>query len=414
MSVDYSKLRSVTTRQIASALQADGFQLQGRKAAIVITAIPTVAASRFLSTTPRILFRAERSEASLRLLMTFAKRHALLVCLLALGFAALNLAPAEAQSPVVLVASGSSLPEPLYLRWHDEFHKQNPAIAIRYLSVGTMNGAENILSGSGDFGGGDAPIPEKDLSKAKAPILELPTVLIGIVIVYNVPGLSETLRLSGPVLANIYLGKITSWNDPEIAKLNPGVSLPSLPIRVLHRSEGKGSNYIFSEYLSRVSSEFQAKAGHSVSPKWPVGRAINRTPDLLAEVKSTAGAIAYTELNWGVNSGLRMAALRNAAGEFVRPNQRSLTAAAASLESKMAASFRVSLVNAPGHESYPITSFTWLYVPAKHDDTGRGHAVNQYLAWVYTSGQIIAADQGYATLPPGVLEKVKAQAAKVN
>ena len=321
---------------------------------------------------------------------------------------------ANAQSRVVLVASGSSLPEPLYLKWHDEFHKQNEGVMIRYLPLGTATGADNALSGSGDFGGGDAPIPEKELAAAKTPILELPTVLIGIVVVYNVPGTTENIRLSGPVLANIYLGKVAAWNDSEIVKLNPGVNLPALPIQVLHRTEGKGSNYIFSEYLAKVSPEFLAKAGRGVSPKWPVGKAFNRTPDLLEAVKNTPGAIGYTELNWAFTSGLRMAAIRNPAGEFVHPSDRTLAAAATSAESKMGQSFRVSLVNAPGAESYPIASFTWLYVPLKHKDAERGRAINQYLQWVYTAGQDVARQQGYATLPPGILEKVKEKAARVN
>lgn len=346
--------------------------------------------------------------------MTAAKKCALLACGFLLAFLALDSGTALAQSRVVLVASGSSLPEPLYLKWNDAFHRENGDITIRYLPLGTSNGADNTLAGSGDFGGGDAPIPEKELSEAKTPILELPTVLIGIVIVYNVPGATENLRLSGPVLADIFLGKTKSWNDPEIAKLNPGVNLPPLAIHVVHRTDGKGSNYIFSEYLAKVSPEFLAKAGHGTSPKWPVGQALNRTEDLLAEVKNTKGAIGYTELNWGLSSGLRMATLRNTAGEFVRPTGRSIAAAASALESRMTRNFRVSLVNAPGAESYPIASFTWFYVPERHQEAERGQAVNKYLAWVYSAGQTIAQDEGYATLPPSILEKVKSAAAKVN
>jgi len=346
--------------------------------------------------------------------MTHARKHVPLVCFLMLVLMALSFGWARGQSRIVLVASGTSLPEPLYLRWNDEFHKQNEAVTIRYLPVGTENGADNILTGSGDFAAGDAPIPEKSLGSAKIPIAELPTVLIGIAIVYNVPGAPGDLRLTGSVLADIFLGKLKAWNDPEIAKLNPSASLPAIPIRVLHRTEGKGSNYIFSEYLAKESGEFSVRVGHGTSPKWPVGRSFNRTPDLLAAVKNTPGAIGYTELNWGLNSGLRMAAIRNAAGEFVRPSERSIAAAATALESKMTKDFRVSLVNAPGRESYPIASFTWFYVPEHHQDSERGLAVKQFLEWVYTAGQGIAKEQGYATLPSSILEKVKAQAAKIN
>ncbi|HUL17289.1 MAG TPA: phosphate ABC transporter substrate-binding protein PstS [Terriglobales bacterium] len=314
-----------------------------------------------------------------------------------------------AQSDITLVSTGSSLPEPLYLRWSEDFHNQNAQIKVRYLPEGTGASVSRILAGSGDFGGGDAPIPEKQLSSARTPILELPTVLIAIVIVYNIPGVAENLRLSGPVLAGIYLGKITSWNDPEISKLNPGVNLPHLPIVVLHRTDGKGSSYIFSDYLSKVSPEFQSMVGRGVSPKWPVGQAIGLTPDLLQKTRVTSGAIAYTELNWAVTGGIRMASIKNAAGEFVRPNAKSVEDAASALESKMTSDFRVSLTNAPGKSSYPISSFTWLYVPERYSDAARALAVRAYLKWVYSSGQSIASDQGYATLPPSILAKVAAK-----
>ncbi len=202
------------------------------------------------------------------------------------------------QDVITLVATGSSLPEPLYVAWGDEFHKTQPEVQLRYLSEGTAESTARILAGTGDFGGGEAPIPEKQLSAAKQQVIELPTILIGLAVVYNVPGLSGTLRLSGPVVANIFLGKITSWRDPEIAKLNPDRKLPDLAIKVLHRTEGKGSSYIFSDYLSKVSPEFQSKVGKSVSPKWPVGASIARTPDLLEQLKKTPGAITYTEMNW--------------------------------------------------------------------------------------------------------------------
>lgn len=345
---------------------------------------------------------------TLRLLRAMGAAGSLAVLLLSLGGAA------RAQQSVVLVGSGSSLPEPLYLLWNDEFHKQNEAILVRYLPVGTGESANRILNGTGDFGGGDAPIPEKQLKAAGNPIVELPSVLIGIVVAYNLPGLPAELKLSGPVAADIYLGKITSWDDPEITKLNPGVKLPGVSIVVLHRTEGKGSSYIFSDYLSKVSPEFQTKVGRSSSPKWPVGQAIGRTQDMLEKVKATPGAIGYTELNWAVTSGLRIARIRNAAGEYVKASQESIAAAATSLEGKMTEDFRVSLTNAPGKDSYPISSFTWLYVPAKAKDTARGHALVDYLSWIYTSGQGIAARRGYAPLPPPVLRKVRARAATIR
>jgi phosphate transport system substrate-binding protein len=322
--------------------------------------------------------------------------------------------PGAAQASITLVATGSSLPEPLYVLWGDEYHKQHPETQFRYLPEGTAESANRILSGTGDFGGGDAPIPKEQLKDAAHPIIELPTVLIGIAVVYNFPGAQTGLHLSGPVLANIYLGKITSWNDPEIAKLNPDVKLPALPIKVVHRSEGKGSSYIFSDFLSKVSPEFQAKIGRSVSPKWAVGDSFGRIQDLLDNVQKTRGAIGYTELIWAEKYGLPVARIRNAAGEFIKPSVKSIAQAASAMAGKMTDDFRVSLTNAPGRDSYPISSFTWLYVPAAASDAQRGRAVAEYLRWVFSSGQEVAAAQGYATLPASLLARVQAKAATIH
>jgi len=320
----------------------------------------------------------------------------------------------DGQERTVLVATGSSMPEPLYKSWIEAYHKQQPSTDIRYMASGTSESARNILAGSGDFGGGDAPIPEAQLRAAKKPVLELPAVLIGIVVIFELPNVKGELRLTGPVVANIFLGKIKAWNDPAIAKLNPEMKLPEMPIQVLHRTDGKGSNYILSEYLAKVSAEFLATAGRGESPKWPVGQAFQRSLDLVAKLRNTPGAIGYTELNLAVSSGIRFASIKNAAGEFIKPSTKSIDAAASSSGSKMIHDFRVSLTNAPGKESYPISSFSWLYVPAVAKDPVRGRAVADYLRWVYTDGQKIAQEQGYATLPEGVLEKVLARAATVR
>ena len=329
-----------------------------------------------------------------------------------LAFSLAILSPGSvAQTQIVLVTTGSTMPEPLYVLWGDEYHKLHPETQLRYLPIGSSESAKQILSGVGDLGGGDAPIPEEQLKAAGHAAVELPTVLVGIAVFYNVPGSPANIRLSGPVLANIYLGKTTSWSDPEIAKLNPDSKLPDLPIKVLHRTDGKGSNYIFSDFLSKLSPEFRAKVGTNVSPKWPVGDAFSRCQDLLANAAKTAGAIGYAELRCGEKSGLSIARIRNAAGAFVTPSTQSIRDVASAMESKMTDNFRVSLTNAPGNESYPIVSFTWFYVPVHPKDTQRSHAVNEYLSWVYASGQEIAQAQGYATLPPSVLQKVRARVA---
>jgi len=318
-----------------------------------------------------------------------------------------------AQDGISLVVTGSSMPEPLYQVWNETYSKQSPT-QIRYIGGGTAESTRNVLAGTGDFGGGDAPIPEHELQASGKQVLELPTVLIGIVVVYNFPGAKGELKLAGPVLANIFLGKIKTWNDPAIAKLNPDLELPDLPIQVLHRTEGKGSNYIFSDYLSKVSPEFLATAGRSESPKWPVGAAFKRSQDLCDKLKTTPGAIGYTELNLAEKSGVHIASLKNAAGEFIKPSAKSVAAAANSSGTKMGADFRVSLTNAPGKDSYPISSFTWFYVPAVSKDPQRGRAIAEYLRWVYTNGQKIAQDEGYAPLPEEVLTKVLAKVTTIH
>ncbi|HYL65269.1 MAG TPA: phosphate ABC transporter substrate-binding protein PstS [Candidatus Methylomirabilis sp.] len=321
---------------------------------------------------------------------------------------------AAGQTSTVLVVTGSSMPEPLYSRWNDEYHKQQPSVLVRYLPEGSGAGASRVLTGSGDFAGGDAPIPEKDLKNSTNKVVELPTVLIGIVVVYNLPAARGELHLSGPALASIYMGKITAWDDPVLVKLNPDMKLPAIPIRVWHRTPGKGSSYILTDYLSKVSPEFLKIVGRSESPSWPVGDSAGRSEDMVERVQATAGAIGYTELNWAEKSSLRMANIKNADGEFARPSTRSISAAAVALMSKADADFRISLTNAPGKDTYPISSFTWFYVPAVSKDSERGRAISEYLRWVYTSGEKIAQEQGYPPLPEQLLAKVAARAATIR
>lgn len=336
------------------------------------------------------------------------------VCVLCLVLALIVPVAINGQMSTVLVVTGSSMPEPLYLLWNDEYHKQRPSVQLRYLPEGSGAGASRVLTGTGDFAGGDAPIPEKDLKGATVRVVELPTVLIGIVVVYDLPGTTGELHLSGPVLANIYLGKITAWNDPALVKLNPELKLPAVPIQVLHRSAGKGSSYILSDFLSKTSPEFLARVGRSESPNWPVGATAGRSQEMAEKVQAIAGAIGYTELNMAVKASLRMASIRNAEGDFVRPSARSVAAAAAALTGKITDDFRISLTNAPGKESYPISSFTWLYVPAVAKDSQRGRAVAEYLKWVYTGGEKLAQEQGYPPLPDELLTRVMAKAATIH
>jgi phosphate transport system substrate-binding protein len=331
------------------------------------------------------------------------------ICVVFLTLAILMPVATDGQASTVLVVTGSSMPEPLYLLWNDEFHKQQPSVQVRYLPEGSVAGATRVLTGTGDFGGGDAPIPEKDLKGSTNNIVELPTVLVGIVVIYNLPGVTGELRLSGPVLANIFLGKVTSWNDPALVKLNPEAKLPALPIQLLHRTAGRGSNYILSDFLSKASSEFLARVGRSASPNWPAGTTAGKADDMLDKVNATPGALGYTELNSAVKASLRMASIRNADGEFVKPSVRSIAAAAKAMTNTVTDNFRISLANASGKDSYPISSFTWFYVPAVAKDEQRGRAVTDYLKWVYTSGEKMAGEQGYPPLPEELLAKVTAK-----
>lgn len=336
------------------------------------------------------------------------------VCALLLTLAILVPVATDGQGSTVLVVTGSSMPEPLYALWNDEYHKQQPAVQVRYLPEGSGAGASRVMNGEGDFSGGDAPIPEKDLKGASSKVVELPTVLIGIVVVYNLPGFAGELHLTGPVLAYIYLGKITVWNDPALVKLNPDAKLPARAIQVLHRPAGKGSSYIFTDYLSKASPEFLSRVGRNESPNWPIGATAGRSQDMAEKVQAMPGAIGYTELNMAEKASLRMASIRNADGEFVRPSAHSIAAAAKASTSKSTDDFRISLTNAPGKDSYPISSFTWFYVPAVAKDSLRGRAVAEYLRWVYTSGEKMAQEQGYSPLPEELLAKVMAKAQTIR
>lgn len=316
----------------------------------------------------------------------------------------------SAQERIPLVGTGSNVPSTLYGAWAEQFNTKNPAVQVRYLSMSTMEGIQNVSKGTGDFGGGEVPLTDEQMHGGKVTLIQIPSVLVGIVPVYNLSGQPQ-LRFSGKVLAEIFLGEIKNWHDPAIAKLNPGVTLPDLPIKVVHRSGGKGSNYIFTDFLSKTDPAWQSKVGKSPSPEWPVGEEANRGEDMVAKVANTLGAIGYVELNFARHSALGYAEVENAAGNFVRATPASLTLSCEAMEKSIKDDFRVSLANGPGKDSYPIASFTWLYVPVSGLAPERSKALKQFLAWALGDGQGIARAQGYATLPPGILERARA---KVN
>src|SRR5438445_5485624 len=264
-----------------------------------------------------------------------------------------------AQEAVVLVGSGSSVPAPLYNKWAQEYNKRDPRIQIKYLPIGTSEGIEQISHGIGDFGAGEAHLTAAERKEGN--LIELPAVLIGIVPIYNLPGVHTGLRFSGELLAEIFLGQVKTWNASQIAKLNPDVSLPNLPIKVVYRPAGKGSNYVFSEFLSKTSSKFRTQIGTSPSPNWPAGVPAERSSDMTDKVKSEIGSIGYVEAQYAVKANIPSGSVQNAAGKFVKASPETIKAACRTAEDPAWDRFAASLSNALGADSFPITSFTWLY-----------------------------------------------------
>lgn len=329
----------------------------------------------------------------------------LYVCLFSLLAIGLHSAPATAQNAVVLVGSGSSVPAPLYSRWTQEYGKRSSSIQMRYLPVGTSEGIRQISHSAGDFGAGEAQLTEKERKEGN--LIELPIVLIGIVPIYNLAGVPQEIRLSGEVLAGIYLGDVKNWNAPQIAKLNPDISLPSLPIQVINRPAGKGSNYVFTEFLSKLSSKFRAQIGTSPSPKWPVGEPAERSSDMADKVKNTPGAIGYVEYEYAVKGSISQAAVLNQSGRYVRASNESIAAACQAAEAPQWNKFSASLTNAPGADSFPIASFTWIYLRVNPADSSRAAALSDLLEWIYGDGQRYAVQEGYSELPSPLLVAVR-------
>lgn len=309
---------------------------------------------------------------------------------------------------VVLVGAGSSVPLPLYRKWADLYNQNNSKVQLQYLAMGNVEGIAQITRGVSDFGAGELPLSVEE--RRQGNLNELPVVMIGIVPIYNLPG-SPQLRLSGEVLAEIYLGSVKNWNDPAIKKLNPGVNFPNMPISVIYRPAGKGSNYVFTEFLSKASPRFRDQIGRGASPKWPVGQPAERSSDMADKVKSTPGALGFVELQYADDNGIAHASVLNPAGKFVKATAESINAACFAVEAPTWDKLAASLTNAPGADSYPISSFTWLYVRPSARDARRTAAMVRFLNWAYADGQDVAVHEGYSKLPKQLVVKVLA---KVN
>lgn len=311
-----------------------------------------------------------------------------------------------ASAQTVLNGAGATFPYPIYSKWFNEYHKAHPEIQINYQSIGSGGGIRQLSTGTVDFGASDGPMTDQQLADAGRKIHHLPTVLGAVVPAYNVPGVKGELKFSGKVLGDIFLGKITTWNDAAIAKLNPGVTLPGSQIVVAHRSDGSGTTYIFTDFLSKVNPDWAGGPGKGTSVKWPVGLGAKGNEGVAGLIRQMEGAIGYVELIYALQNNISYGVVQNAAGNFVKASLESTTAAAAS--AKMPADFRVSITNAPGKDAYPISSFTWLLVPAQWKDANKGKIMTDFLTWMLDQGQSMVNSLNYAPLPKEVAEKERA------
>ena len=320
--------------------------------------------------------------------------------------------PAFAQT--TLNGAGATFPYPMYSKWFSKYHDAHPDIQFNYQSIGSGGGIRQVLAGTVDFGASDGPMTDEQLAQAKTKILHVPTVLGAVVPAYNVSGVSGEIKFTPDVLAGIFLGKITNWNDKGIASANPGVNFPKdEPIVVIHRSDGSGTTFIFTDYLSKVSPDWQSQAGKNTSVKWPVGLGGKGNEGVAGMIRQMQGSIGYIELIYAVQNKITYGTVRNASGAFVKASLDSVTAAAASVKS-MPADFRVSITNAPGKDAYPISSFTWLLIPAQAKDAAKGKIIADFLNWMVDDGQKMTADLTYAPLPASVVTKVKDEIKQVR
>jgi phosphate transport system substrate-binding protein len=312
-----------------------------------------------------------------------------------------------------LNGAGATFPNPIYQKWFNEYHNAHPDVKINYQSIGSGGGIAQVQKGTVDFGASDGPMTDQQLADTPFKIFHIPTVLGGVVPTYNVAGVTADLKFSGDVLADIYLGKIKKWNDPRLAKANPGAKLPDADIVVVHRSDPSGTSYIFTDYLSKVSPDWAGGPKKGAAVNWPTGLGGKGNEGVAGIVKQTEGSIGYVELIYAISNNMAYGSVQNAAGEFVKASLESVTIAAGAVKD-MPDDFRVSITNAPGKGAYPIASFTWLLVPVEWTDAGKEKAFVEFLNWMVEKGQAMTADLKYAPLPKNVQTKVKARIKEIK
>ena len=316
---------------------------------------------------------------------------------------------AWAQGTLSITGAGATFPYPIYSKWFDEYHKKFPKIEINYQSIGSGGGIKQVTEGTVDFGASDGPMNDEQLKayqdKHGFPILHFPTVLGADIPTYNIPGVTADLNFTPEALAGIFLGKITKWNDPAITGANNGVNLPANEIVVIHRSDGSGTTYIWTDYLSKVSEEWKSKVGKGTSVNWPVGLGGKGNEGVAGLVKQTPNSFGYVELIYAIQNHMPYGSVKNSSGTFIKADLASVTAAAAGAAKDMPADFRVSITNAPGKTAYPISSFTWLLIPSKIADTAKRDAIKGFLKWMLADGQNDTEALSYARLPKEVIAK---------
>jgi phosphate transport system substrate-binding protein len=310
---------------------------------------------------------------------------------------------ATAWAQMMINGAGATFPYPIYSKWFDEYAKVDPSVRFNYQSIGSGGGQKQILAQTVDFGASDGPMSDDNLAKAPGKILHIPTVAGAVVLTYNLAG-NPSLKLDGDTVAGIYLGQIKKWNDPKITALNAGAKLPDQDIVVVHRSDGSGTTFIFTDYLSKVSAEWKQKAGNNTSVNWPSGIGGKGNEGVSGQVKQTPGAIGYVELIYAVQNKMPYAEVKNSAGQFVKPTIESVTAALATAD--IPDDFRFSMTNAPGKDAYPITGATWLLVYQQQKDAAKGKKLVEFLKWALTKGEGMAKDLNYAPLPDEVQQRV--------
>jgi phosphate transport system substrate-binding protein len=309
----------------------------------------------------------------------------------------------SALAQLTMTGAGATFPYPMYSKWFDEYAKVDPSVRFNYQSIGSGGGQKQIIAQTVDFGASDGPMSDANLAKAPGKILHIPTVAGAVVITYNLPG-SPALKLDGPTVANIFLGAITKWNDPAIAGQNPGVTLPDSDIIVVHRSDGSGTTYIFTDYLSKISPDWKTKVGVNTAVKWPTGLGAKGNEGVSGQIEQTPGAFGYVELIYAAQTKMPIAQLKNAAGDYVSPTTDSVTAALASAQ--IPDDFRFSMTNAPGADAYPISGVTWLLVYQKQSAADKGKKMVEFLNWALTKGEDMAAPLDYAPLPQALRDRV--------